>query len=133
MKWADRRRFLKAVGPLRITAVLGGLIVFGRTAPLLLPLIFFWQRPILNEVPSLILVRLLTQFLINLTFAYGFWLQWRLADVLVEVAGGTHGSMQTWSEVQLRAAITALAGIVLSCFSFIWGYLEIYVFNIFSP
>jgi len=126
MDWADRRRFLRTVGLLRIGAVAGAVIGFyglygfvnGVYSSWRLGSIGTWSEPLMATRWSFVLVKAPLGF-------YACWLQWKLADAIAATAGGTSGSMGQWSLIQLRIAWLALILLAVGALSFVWDWLAI--------
>jgi hypothetical protein len=103
MTWSDRRAFLRSVSYSRLLAVFGGLM----WARSLYDTVTRWYRFLLTD--SLHNWVDVCTFLLALGFVaecfavlYAFWIQWKYADLLREVAGGTTADMSGWSQMHLR-------------------------------
>jgi hypothetical protein len=114
MDWADRRDFLKSVGPTRVAVVFGGLLwlksIYDLTriahAALTMGPLTHW-----GEIVVFALVLLsLSQGLVAI---YLCWLDWKYADFLREVAGGSTTNMTNWSRLHLRTAWLGAAVAIL--------------------
>ena len=105
VSWNDRRNFLRSVGPTRVGAVCAALVWSKSTYELIrvwygyvtVETLGYW----VNSVMLVLAAVVLAQGLIAL---YGCLLDWRYADRLREVAGGSTPSMADWSQFHLRTA-----------------------------
>lgn len=128
MAWADRRRFLSAVAPLRLYAIAGFLL--GGVALLSMIGALFESRAIVTfQGPAdwLLAIRVIFVVLKGLLAIYVCWLNWRFADAIAVTAGGTSGRMSDWSQLQLRLAQLLVATIGLALASEGWELLVRYV------
>jgi membrane glycosyltransferase len=128
MEWTDRRRFLRAVGPLRLYAIAGFLL--GGVAILSMIGAIFESRQIITfQGPADVFLAVRVLFVIakGLLALYVCWLNWRFADALAATAGGTTSSMNEWSRLQLRLAQLLVATIALALASEGWELLVRYV------
>jgi len=116
MAWADRRRFLKAIGPLRLTVVIGGVMaclgIIGYIQALTEFWQLFWQSADIGFAARRVVA--LVQAIFSLAL---LWSWWRLADVIAAVAGGTSSSMAEWGRLQLGIAWLMLISIAFSSLS----------------
>jgi hypothetical protein len=126
MDWADRRRFLRSVGLLRIAAVAGAMMGFYGLYGLLnsaysswrVGTLAIWFEPLMAARWSFVLLKAALAF-------YTCWLQWTLADALAATAGGTSGKMDHWSVLQLRIAWVAVVVVAVGALSLAWEWLAI--------
>src|SRR5262245_60582692 len=126
MDWADRRRFLRCVGVLRIAAVAGAMMglygIFGLLSSAYsswyVGALGTWFEPLMASRWSLVLVKAALGF-------YACWLQWTLADALAIAAGGTSGKMDRWSTIQLKIAWLAVIVLAVGALSLFWDWLAI--------
>jgi hypothetical protein len=104
MDWSDRRLFLLAVGPTRISAVCGVLIWLKSTYELVRMWCEFLAVNRLEYWDDFVLLGLaLVVLLQGIVGLYACLVEWRYADRLGEVAGGTTANMAEWSRLHLRA------------------------------
>jgi hypothetical protein len=127
MDWADRMRFLRAVGPLRVFAMAGGVVaVFGLytmvsllfTMPESYTATGTWAESVAKW--SLAFVR-------GGMLAYVAWLQWKLADAIAATAGGRTGDMNQWSQLQLRLAWWGVAMVAISLVLSFWDAIGVFL------
>lgn len=126
MDWADRRRFLRSVGLLRIAAVAGAIIGSYGLYGLLnsaysswrVGTLETWFEPLMAARWSFAILKAALGF-------YACWLQWTLADALAATAGGTSGRMNHWSLLQLRIAWLAVVFVAVGALSLAWDWLAI--------
>lgn len=104
MTWADRQAFLRCVGPIRFGVLCSALLWIKQ----LVDLIRDWQvaefdpRNVWNE--EIYAVFALSIVVQSLFAFYLCWLDWRYADAIREVAGGTTVSMRAWSWLSYRTS-----------------------------
>lgn len=131
MEWADRRRFLHAVGPLRLYGIVG-FFVGGVTILFFIGAMFESREFSSFQGFSHVIAAVRTLLVIAkglLTF-YGCWLNWKLADALAATAGGGSSNMTEWSWMQLRVAQVLVAAIALGAASHGWEmFVDLYLLN----
>jgi hypothetical protein len=121
MAWADRQRFLKAVGPLRLAALAGMLAGVWALWGLLQSWVEFYRAASLVDTRDwILLVRFLFVAAKGVLAMYVCFLNWKLADALAKTAGGRTANMREWSNLQLQLARMMLATIALAVVSFGW-------------
>jgi hypothetical protein len=125
MDWADRRRFLKAVGPLRVAAMLTGIGTLVALYGVLSPIRLAWEFNSLGDLRVPTLGRTFISLARTLVMAYACWLQWQLAGAIAKTAGGTDSDMRRWSQIQLSLANTALATVFIAALYFLWAWIVI--------
>jgi hypothetical protein len=110
MQWADRHRFLRTVGLLRLAAAAGAVMgVYGLYGFMTVAYSAWQTNALATWLEPVSAARwLLTLMKAALGF-YACWLQWSLADAIAATAGGTTGRMETWSLIQQRVALLAVA------------------------
>jgi hypothetical protein len=114
MSWNDRRKFLRSVGPTRVTAVCATLIWLKSIYELIrswngyvtMETLGYWVNVVMFGLALVVLAQ-------GLIALYGCLLDWRYADRLREVAGGSTRSMADWSQLHLRTAWLFAVVIVL--------------------
>jgi hypothetical protein len=124
MHWADRRRFLRAVLPLRLYAIAG--FFFGGVALLSMFGTILESREIITfQGPADVFLSIRALFVTakGLLALYVCWLNWRFADALAATAGGATASMSDWSRLQLRLAQVLVATVALGLASEGWELL----------
>jgi len=131
MEWADRGRFLRAVGPLRLYGIVG--FFFGGVTILYFIGAMFESREFSTFQGFSHVIQVVRTLLVIakglLTF-YGCWLNWRLADALAATAGGGTSSMTEWSWLQLRLAQLLVATIALGGASHGWEmFVDLYLLD----
>ena len=115
--WNDRRNFLRSVGPTRIAAICGILVWLKTTYELVREwFIFFLADAVLFWSDFINIVLALIWLVQGLAALYLSWLNWKYADRLREVAGGSTDSVSAWSHLHLRTAWLFAAISVLSLF-----------------
>jgi hypothetical protein len=104
MTWIDRQAFLRSVGPIRFGVLCSALLWIKQFVDLFRD----WQvaefdpRNAWNEE---IYVVLALSIVVQGVFAfYLCWLDWRYADAIREMAGGTTASMRAWSGLSYRTS-----------------------------
>ncbi len=126
MHWSDRRRFLAAVGPLRVAAVAGAVIIAIGAFSLATNLA---NRSITGALGSYFdpINALHFGFLVlkGSLLAFGCLTLWRFADVLAATAGGRSNSMNQWSHLQLLLARLVVALVALNAASIVIAWLII--------
>jgi hypothetical protein len=131
MGWADRRRFLRAVLPLRLYAIVG--ICVGGTAVLsLFAALFEVRQAVRSPVAADALWAFRSLFIVGkgLLNLYICWLTWKFADVLAATAGGASSSMGEWSLLQLRMAQLLVTTIAISFASQGWEmFVDLYLLD----
>jgi hypothetical protein len=135
VEWADRRRFLRAVLPLRLYGIVG--FFFGGVAILFFVGALFESREFStfrgfnHVIPT---VRTLFVVAKGLLTFYGCWLNWKLADALAATAGGGSSSMTEWSWLQLRLAQVLVATIAMNFASYGWDmFVDLYLLDFLRP
>ena len=135
MAWADRRRFLSAVAPLRLYAiaglVTGGLAILGLLQILFDPQLWF-SYP--DSIDYGVVVRSIFVIAKGALTFYICLLNWKFADCLAAAAGGKTGSMHDWSHLQLRLAQSVLALVALNGVSYGWDmFFHLYLIDLLRP
>lgn len=124
MAWADRYRFLRAVGPLRIYAIAGGVMAAWALYGLLQTSYEMWRLNDLQRTDIAIFgIRILFAVARGLLALSMCWLYWKFADTLAATAGGTSASMGVWSRLQLRMAHLLVATMAVGLASQGWEWL----------
>lgn len=125
MEWSDRHRFLRAVGPLRLAAMAGGVVGVWAVYGLIGTTFRSWQLgPFGTSLDFLMLGRIAFSFLRGALTLYLCWSYWKLADALAATAGGQSSNMNEWSALQLRIARLVLITVGLGFVSLAWDWME---------
>jgi hypothetical protein len=123
--WADRRRFLRAVVPLRVYATCGAAMAGWAVVTLLSTLGQIWSDPD-GRTTVVLALRVALSVAFGGTVIYACVLTWRLADAISAAMGGRTAEMRHWSHLQLRMAYVALALLLVNlagqAFDWFLGY-----------
>lgn len=103
MDWADRRAFLRSVGPTRVAAVFGGLLYLNTVYTITK----LWTRsPTFDQQLDWYDAFFFTLTIIavgnSLLSVYVCWLNWGYAEMVRRVAGGATANMTNWSRLHYR-------------------------------
>src|SRR5262245_61527133 len=122
MDWADRIRFLRAVGPLRIVAVVSGVVAVLGLYTMVSGLVTLRQFDELTGAwqSAEFIARWSSSFVRVGLIVYVAWLQWRFAEAIAAAAGGRIGNMSQWSDLQLRLARWGIAMLVIGLAVTFW-------------
>lgn len=105
LDWADRATLLRSLLPLRIAVVASSIVWFGN----LLEMLRLWGDAALND-PFVLsspagmarAIFAVVWFAQGVLCLYLCWLNWRYANALQEMAGGTTNSFRDWSRQYFR-------------------------------
>jgi hypothetical protein len=110
MDWADRRRFLRSVGPMRVASAIGALL-WTMSLLAIIRASFLWTSEM--GLDSAMVIPMALSVAECLVALYSWWLYWRLADAFVATAGGTTSSLCDWSHLEFRLAWVVAAWMAL--------------------
>ncbi len=126
MDWRDRHTFLKTVAPLRLVAVMGGVVsglgIFG----LLISLYSAWTLNPFFDMPWWNFLRAVPTLLRLSVIVYICWLHWQLAQAIAKTAGGCDGSMRAWSQCQLKIAYVGVLFVAVTLLQLGWTWFEVF-------
>jgi hypothetical protein len=122
LHWSDRRRFLRAVGPLRVIAVASGVVAIIGIYSLVNSIITLWGVLAISQTWQNVetTVRWSLSLLRGGVLIYVAWLQGRFAEAIAAAAGGRTSDMDQWSDLQLRLAHWGVAVLAIGLVVSFW-------------